>query len=102
MNSLPLLKPAAPAASAHAHLPLELAGCGASIEALYLHVPFCTSKCHYCDFYSLAGHLDRADPFLDALEREILLHKNHFGPIAPRTIFVGGGTPTLLAPEQLD
>jgi oxygen-independent coproporphyrinogen-3 oxidase len=72
------------------------------IDAIYLHVPFCSSKCHYCDFYSLAGHLDRAGVFLDALRREMELHRAHFGKPAPRTVFIGGGTPTLLPAQQLD
>ncbi|HVT79128.1 MAG TPA: radical SAM family heme chaperone HemW [Phycisphaerae bacterium] len=73
-----------------------------TIDALYLHVPFCSSKCHYCDFYSLAGHLDRADAFLAALDREMRLHHAFFGTPAPQTIFIGGGTPTLLPPHQLE
>ncbi len=71
------------------------------IDALYVHIPFCTSKCHYCDFFSLAGHLDQVDAFLDALGRELELQVNHFGRPAPKTIFIGGGTPTLLPPEAL-
>ncbi|HVS73414.1 MAG TPA: radical SAM family heme chaperone HemW [Phycisphaerae bacterium] len=76
----------------------------AGVDALYVHVPFCASKCHYCDFYSLAGHLEEADAFLDALEREIELHRRVMGGCAlrPRTIFIGGGTPTLLSPAQLE
>ena len=71
------------------------------IDALYVHIPFCTSKCHYCDFFSLAGHLDQADLFLEAMGREFDLHVAHFGRSAPITIFIGGGTPTLLSPEAL-
>ena len=71
------------------------------IDALYVHIPFCTSKCHYCDFFSLAGHLDQADTFLDALGRELDLQVTHFGRPAPKTIFIGGGTPTLLPPAAL-
>jgi oxygen-independent coproporphyrinogen III oxidase len=73
----------------------------ASIQALYVHVPFCSVKCHYCDFYSLAGHLDEAREYLDALAAEIKVQTDHFGVIAPETIFIGGGTPTLLAPDDL-
>ncbi len=85
---------------AYAPLPRETAG-GGAMDALYIHVPFCTTKCHYCDFYSLAGHLEEADPFLEAIEREAALQAAHFGPIAPTTIFIGGGTPTLLDAERL-
>ncbi|HVX84045.1 MAG TPA: radical SAM family heme chaperone HemW [Phycisphaerae bacterium] len=75
----------------------------ATVDALYVHVPFCASKCHYCDFYSLAGHLEEGDAFLGALEREIVLHRGLLGGrlVRPRTIFIGGGTPTLLSPGQL-
>ena len=83
-------------------LPVPLAPIGQSIDALYVHVPFCTVKCHYCDFFSVAGHLDQADDFLQALARESELQIAHFGPIAPKMIFVGGGTPTLLAPQKLE
>lgn len=71
------------------------------IDALYVHIPFCTSKCHYCDFFSLAGHLDQTDAFLDAMGREFELHVAHFGKATPETIFIGGGTPTLLSPDAL-
>src|SRR5271170_997306 len=71
------------------------------IKALYVHVPFCSTKCHYCDFYSLAGHLDKAGDYLDALAEEIKIQTDHFGSIAPETIFIGGGTPTLLFPADL-
>jgi len=82
-------------------MPAVLAGRGGQIDALYVHVPFCATKCHYCDFYSLAGHMDRAEAYLDALEREIGAHTAFFGRPRPRTIFIGGGTPTLLSPPQL-
>ncbi len=79
-----------------AGLPAPLARQAGCIEALYVHVPFCASKCHYCDFYSVAGHLDQSGAFLEALAREIDLHLSFFGTPRPRTVFVGGGTPTLL------
>ncbi len=94
ISLIPQTKPAA--------IPSVLSGRGSAIDALYVHIPFCASKCHYCDFYSLAGHLDRADAFLDALQREMQLHHAFFGKPAPLTIFVGGGTPTLLPPPQLE
>jgi len=74
---------------------------GSAVRALYVHVPFCTTKCHYCDFYSLAGHLNQAADYWAALEREIALNTSQFGTVTPDTIFIGGGTPTLLEPEAL-
>ena len=75
------------------------------VDALYLHVPFCTTKCHYCDFYSLAGHLGEADHFLSALAEEISQWaelRGDGGRIRPETIFIGGGTPTLLDASRLE
>ncbi|MEI8196464.1 MAG: radical SAM family heme chaperone HemW [Phycisphaerae bacterium] len=74
----------------------------ARVAALYLHVPFCSTKCHYCDFYSVAGKLEQTQAYLDALAREIRISVSHFGKPRPETIFIGGGTPTLLAAEHLE
>ncbi|MFA9479175.1 radical SAM family heme chaperone HemW [Phycisphaerales bacterium AB-hyl4] len=67
-----------------------------------MHVPFCFHKCHYCDFYSIVdqpvGPTDRQARFTDALIAE-LTHQAEAYNLRPRTIFVGGGTPTLLRPE---
>lgn len=68
-------------------------------RALYVHVPFCAHKCGYCDFASLAGADHQADRYLNALEREIALTVT--APAEVDTIFIGGGTPTRLTPEQL-
>lgn len=65
--------------------------------SLYVHVPFCFHKCHYCDFYSFVDTQDRQAPFLDALLLELASLASHAGPI--ETIFVGGGTPSLLRVE---
>src|SRR4051812_10522920 len=100
MSHVTLLRPAEPQPR-YGEMPGALAGQGSRIDALYVHVPFCSTKCHYCDFYSLAGHMERADAYLDALSREIEVHVNFFGRSRPRTIFIGGGTPTLLSPAQL-
>jgi len=68
-------------------------------RSLYLHVPFCFHKCHYCDFYSIVASEDRHAAFVDSLVREL----QTLAPVATEpieTIFVGGGTPTLLAPDH--
>ena len=69
-----------------------------TIHGLYLHTPFCFHKCHYCDFYSIveAGDTDRQAAFVDRLIAELRHRAGQFGRLRPRTIFVGGGTPTLL------
>ncbi len=64
---------------------------------LYVHLPFCAAKCHYCDFFSVAaeGH-DRG-----AMVAAILAESERWAPAAPRTVFVGGGTPSLLEVAEL-
>ncbi|MEW6660363.1 MAG: radical SAM family heme chaperone HemW [Thermodesulfobacteriota bacterium] len=60
---------------------------------LYVHVPFCLSKCAYCDFYSLTDHALIPD-WLAALEKEAFLYQDRFGVFD--TLYLGGGTPSLL------
>lgn len=67
------------------------------VRSLYFHVPFCAHKCHYCDFYSIVDRQDRQAEFTDRLCRELDALAPLAGPLD--TIFVGGGTPTLLAPH---
>ncbi len=68
-------------------------------RSLYVHVPFCFHKCHYCDFYSIIDTQGRQESFLVRLESELeaISHCAQGAPL--ETVFVGGGTPTLLAPE---
>lgn len=80
-------------------IPLE--SIGSPARSLYIHVPFCHHKCHYCDFYSIVDTRDRQGPFTERLIREIrtVAAQNARAGAAPlETIFVGGGTPSLLAP----
>ena len=63
-------------------------------RSLYIHIPFCFHKCHYCDFYSIVDSRDRQGVFTDRLCRELEAIAAAAGPLD--TIFVGGGTPTLL------
>ncbi|MBI5363088.1 MAG: radical SAM family heme chaperone HemW [Planctomycetes bacterium] len=64
---------------------------------LYVHLPFCAAKCHYCDFFSVAAQGQDRGAMIAALLREAEL----FAPLAPRTVFLGGGTPSLLSIEEL-
>ena len=67
-------------------------------RSLYIHIPFCTHKCHYCDFYSIVDTRDRQDAFVSRLVRELQAQAPFAtGPL--HTIFVGGGTPSLLRPD---
>lgn len=70
---------------------------GAPIDALYVHIPFCFHKCHYCDFYSITRQTpQRMDAFVDLLLSEAKLWADDRRSIQPRTVFFGGGTPSLL------
>lgn len=71
----------------------------ASIDGLYLHIPFCFHKCHYCDFFSVVDDSeDRQAAFTEQLIAELELRASQV-QLHPRTIFAGGGTPTLLRAE---
>ncbi len=79
------------------------------MASLYLHIPFCERKCIYCDFYSIAPSDSSADHpalierFLDALKTEMLLRaeEQRFRR-SYETVFFGGGTPSLLAPSDIE
>lgn len=73
-----------------------------SPAAVYIHIPFCTNKCHYCDFNSVVLKGQPVMDYLQALEQEMERTVREVPPQTIRTIFVGGGTPTVLTPEQMD
>lgn len=68
---------------------------------LYLHIPFCARKCAYCDFNTYAGMEPLFEPFVQALCQEIDLAAQAHGERWIDTVFIGGGTPTVLSPAQL-
>jgi len=70
-----------------------------AVRSLYVHVPFCFHKCHYCDFYSLVDTRDRQEAFTARLIRELEALSAWSAGEALETVFVGGGTPSLLRPE---
>ena len=69
---------------------------------IYVHVPFCRSKCQYCDFYSLTA---KDDKLMENYLNAILAHIRECGPLAPGyrvdTIYFGGGTPTIFGAEGM-
>lgn len=68
-----------------------------AVPGLYVHVPFCVHKCHYCDFYSITRQTpERMYRFVDLLLAEADLWLSTRLHVRPRTVFFGGGTPTLL------
>jgi oxygen-independent coproporphyrinogen-3 oxidase len=73
---------------------------------IYVHVPFCAARCGYCDFNTytpseLAGSGASPDGWLDAVRRELSLARSVVGPRPVDTVFVGGGTPSLLGADRL-
>jgi len=96
------------------------------VTSAYVHIPFCVKKCAYCDFASYAGCLDRLPAYVDAVIREIAItaetakaandannadranrannanSANRTERHALKTIFLGGGTPSLMPPDQID
>ncbi|MBI4602987.1 MAG: radical SAM family heme chaperone HemW [Planctomycetes bacterium] len=66
---------------------------------LYVHVPFCHSECTYCDFYRVSYRDRAADAFLDGLSLEL---DGLPRDLRPRTVYVGGGTPSALKVDQLE
>ena len=74
--------------------------------SLYLHIPFCHTRCHYCDFNTYAGILPLREPYVRALLTEIALagklaQLSNGQPRRSRTLFFGGGTPSLLSVKQI-
>ena len=64
---------------------------------IYVHIPYCHHRCTYCAFYSQAGHRDEMAAYADAVCKEIALRKDFLGAGHPiKTLYFGGGTPTLL------
>ena len=69
--------------------------------SIYVHIPFCTLKCSYCDFNSYAGLEELVPPYVDALIAEMELWSQYARGRPVPTIFFGGGTPSLLPIEQI-
>lgn len=63
---------------------------------LYIHIPFCKNKCPYCDFYSVKYEKSLADKYINRLTAEMKKYSGSFD-----TVYFGGGTPSILEPEQI-
>lgn len=68
------------------------------MAGLYVHIPFCVSRCIYCGFYSTVG-IDKRDEYLDALQKEIEIRNEYLNEDI-NTIYIGGGTPSALSNKQ--
>lgn len=80
---------------------MNTAHTGRPPEAVYIHIPFCTNKCFYCDFNSYVLKDQPVMDYLHALDREMELTVKNTPPGVIKTIFVGGGTPTVLKPDEM-
>ena len=70
---------------------------------IYIHIPFCTFKCGYCDYYSIADRKNDIPNFIHALITEIELIGNKFNhDWIFDTIFIGGGTPSLISSKWIE
>ena len=68
---------------------------------LYLHIPFCISKCKYCDFLSAPATLKERQDYVESLCRDIRSYRDLSKAYVVVSIFIGGGTPSILSPEQI-
>ncbi|MCK5345101.1 MAG: radical SAM protein, partial [Candidatus Heimdallarchaeota archaeon] len=68
--------------------------------SIYIHVPFCDHKCIYCDFYSIIN-FENKERYLEAIKREISYYKSYNEDRVVKSIFFGGGTPSILFPENI-
>ena len=68
---------------------------------LYIHIPFCDSKCHYCSFNSYVDKFSLRSDYMEALQRQLAFEIEHLGLAegSIETLFIGGGTPSTVAPE---
>lgn len=70
-------------------------------RGLYIHIPFCKQKCNYCDFNSGPYRPQDLDTYVSQLKMEASLYENKYGKLGIATIFIGGGTPSVLEPVHI-
>jgi len=70
------------------------------MAGIYIHIPFCRQKCYYCDFYKTVN-TNQTDTFISALSKETALRKRYIPEEKVKTIYFGGGTPSVLTENQL-
>ena len=71
------------------------------MAGIYIHIPFCKQLCHYCDFYKSLEDNHRSE-LLDSLGQEMELQRDYFEGEEVETIYIGGGTPTILSVEEIN
>ncbi len=74
-------------------------------KSFYLHIPFCLSKCDYCDFFSVAKRDSMGnfipDAYIEALKNEVDWYCSYYGIDTFKTVYIGGGTPSLMTASQM-
>lgn len=70
-------------------------------KSLYIHIPFCLSKCDYCDFFSIPKCGCVPDSYITAIKNEISWYGSEYGINSFRTVYIGGGTPSLMSAGQM-
>ncbi len=70
------------------------------MAGIYIHVPFCRQKCYYCDFYKTVNS-SQTDTYLSVLKNEVEQRNNYLKGENVKTIYFGGGTPSVLKEEEL-
>ncbi|MBI3354472.1 MAG: radical SAM family heme chaperone HemW [Nitrospirae bacterium] len=68
---------------------------------IYIHIPFCIAKCRYCSFFSVRHNEDLIEPYVDALTREIDHRGREIAGCQVKSIYLGGGTPTILKSRHI-
>ena len=71
------------------------------MAGLYVHIPFCKQVCHYCDFHFSTNQQVKTE-LVEQIAHELLLQKDYLQGEPLETIYLGGGTPSLLAAAELD
>src|SRR5688572_25736352 len=71
------------------------------MAGIYIHIPFCKQACHYCDFHFSTNQQTRKE-LVAAISNEIVLQKNYLEGELIKTIYFGGGTPSLLEADELN
>ncbi|HPB13703.1 MAG TPA: radical SAM family heme chaperone HemW [Bacteroidales bacterium] len=70
------------------------------MAGIYIHVPFCKKICSYCDFYHVMAQSDNKQ-YINALNHEARLRRNYLGAQSVSTIYIGGGTPSVLQADEI-
>ncbi len=71
------------------------------LAGIYIHIPFCKQACHYCDFHFNTSQKFK-EPLLEGLRTELMMQKNYLPDESISTIYLGGGTPSLLTPAEIE